>query len=250
MRVIAVEYLNTVPFIWGMECVAPVELHAHLHLCPPAQCAEIALKGECDIALVPVVTLPQLPPDSRIITNYCISATGEVETVVMLSNSPLHEIKKIYLDTHSRTSVKLCEVLCREWWKISVELCAEIPAELSDGEAIVAIGDKVFEMERQYQLKWDLSQQWLEFTGLPFVFAVWVALTKNGEKIENQLNNALCYGATHIDQAVDSVCLPDDPLRPRFVDYLSHKIEYDLSPLKLKALELFLSKLTQNTQER
>ncbi len=230
-----------------MECVAREVLHAHLHLCPPAQCAALAQNSECDIALIPVANLPLMPKNTEVITNYCISSTGRVDTVVMVSDEELLNIKKVYLDPHSRTSVALCQVLCREYWGITPQFCDGLPAELAQGEALVAIGDKVFDLEGKYAQQWDLSEQWQKFTGLPFVFAVWVALTPKGKENQRVLDEALRYGTSHIEQAIDSVCEADDPLRPRYVDYLCHKIEYDLTPEKLNALELFASKITKQS---
>ncbi len=229
--------------IYGIRCAALAvpcdELSSALTLAPPAQCAEIAKEGLCDIALVPVGALSEIP-GAQIITSFCISATREVDTVALLSNTQLSQITTIYRDSHSRTSVKLCEILCRELWGISPRFIDGLPkdGELSQGEALVAIGDKVFDIEKKYSLKVDLSEQWWQLTSLPFVFAVWIALSDKGLAAENVLNSALNYGITHIEDA-----LPDDPLRPRNLRYLTESIEFDLTESKRKSMKLFLSKI-------
>ncbi len=237
MKIVAVEYLNTLPMIYGIRRVAHRALCDGLHLAIPSQCAKIAADGMCDIALVPVGALSSLPP-YKIITDYCISATGEVDTVALLSNTELSKVTRIYRDTHSRTSVKLCELLCGELWKIAPEFVDGLPSELSEGEAMVAIGDKVFDLEDNYKYKIDLSSEWERLYSLPFVFAVWVALTPLGEQYSEKLNESLAYGVSHISDA-----LPDDPPRPRFLRYLTESIEYGLSEKKLQSMELFLSKI-------
>lgn len=252
MRVAAVEYLNTMPMIYGIRCAAQCAQHDEafcalysqilggLTLAIPSQCAVMAREGQCDIALIPVGALKDLKSDYKIITDYCISSTQEVDTVELFSNSDMCDIKRIYRDSHSRTSVKLCEILCRELWNISPEFVDATPEdyELADGEAMVAIGDKVFDLEDKFRNNWDMSFEWYRLYSLPFVFAVWVALTPEGESAAEALNKALKYGVEHIEEA-----LPDDPLRPRWLHYLTERIEYSLSESKRKAMELFLSKI-------
>ncbi|MFI3298271.1 MAG: menaquinone biosynthesis protein [Rikenellaceae bacterium] len=242
MRVVAVEYLNTLPFIYGIRCEANGELHAALTLCPPSGCATLAKESRCDVALVPVGALCDMPPQAKIITPYCLSATGKVDTVALLSNCSLKDITTIYLDTDSRTSVKLCQILCKEHWGISPEFITGIPDRVHTNEAVVAIGDKVYDLETTFAHKWDMSQEWQRLTSLPFVFAVWVALTPRGVEAENHLNSALRYGVNNIERALD-LCYGDDPLRPRKLDYLTRKIEYELSEEKKDAIKLFLTKI-------
>lgn len=239
MRVVAVQYLNTLPLIYGIRSVANSELQSALLLATPASCARAAIEGKCDIALVPVGALEELnraQPQSKIITSYCISATGAVDTVALLSNHEITDIGTIYLDTHSRTSVELIKVLCRDLWKISPLFVDGIPEnyQLSSGEAMVVIGDKVFDVESSFSKKYDLSEAWQQLTSLPFVFAVWVAITPSGLALESELNRLFSIGVKNIERA-----LPDDSLRPRRLHYLTHSIEYEMSDLKRRAMQLF-----------
>lgn len=224
--------------IYGITHEAPKELRESLVLCPPASCADALEDGSADIALVPVAALKNLP-DARIITSYCISASSKVETVVLLSDTPLEEVSKIYLDTHSRTSVQLVRILAREKWGIAPIFIDNIPPRLEPHEAMVAIGDKVFELEKNYKIKIDLAQHWQEHTGLPFVFAVWATRKDNiDSRLVDQLDAAIGYGVRNIPLAV-----PWDDQRERNLHYLTHNIEFELSKAKHEAINLFLSKL-------
>ncbi len=238
MIVIAVQYINSMPMIYGIRCLGSCALSGGLILAPPSTCGKYAVEQKCDIALLPTALLTKLPPSAKIITNYSISATGAVDTVALLSNTPLSDITKIYRDPDSRTSVELCRILCSEKWKIDVEFSDLFNNDLTYGEALVAIGDKVFEIEKNYRYKIDLSEQWWEMTSLPFVFAVWVALTPEGIAAEKELNDALKYGVENIAAA-----LPDDALRPRNLKYLTESIEYELNEQKRQAINLFISKI-------
>lgn len=287
MRITAVSYLNTLPFIYGIEqrvaasSSAPsadgrweVRLLAGgdiaLSLRVPAVCAADAIAGKTDIALVPVAAIPLIPdfriagPDSarftpQIITNYCIGAEGAVETVVLLSDTPLADIRRIYLDAHSRTSVQLVRVLAREHWHISprwvdfadctstVAMSAGKGRGLEYGEAMVAIGDKVFGLRatHDYAYCYDLAGEWHDFTGgLPFVFAAWVACTEAGLEYAPRFNEALAYGVEHIAESISGTVNRsrdfDFPLAYR---YLTQSIKFDLDDRKRLAMRLFWEKI-------
>ena len=112
----------------------------------------------------------------EIISDYCIGAVGKVKTVVLFSQVPLNQITKIYLDTHSRTSVNLVKVLAREYWKINPEWEQWDETQTNSlPVSAVMIGDKTFAMVQQYRYTYDLAEEWQDFTNLPFVFACWVA---------------------------------------------------------------------------
>ncbi|MEG1464282.1 MAG: menaquinone biosynthesis protein [Mucinivorans sp.] len=237
VRVVAVSYLNTVPMIYGITHAAPAELRDGLVLCPPAQCADALANSSADIALVPVAALKTLP-QARIITQYCISASGPVATVALLSNTDLAHIRTIYLDPHSRTSVQLVRILAQEKWAIEPRYVDQLPQKLAAGEGILAIGDKVFDLQTRFTHKIDLAQQWQELTALPFVFAVWATCRNIDSQIVDALNHAIGYGVHHIPMAV-----PWDESRERNIAYLTQNIEFELNEAKHEAINLFLSKL-------
>lgn len=303
VRITAVSYLNTLPFIYGIEqqVALPVSTASTataseaerrpagsdiaLSLRVPALCAADAIAGQTDIALVPTAAIPLIPgfPTAatkvatqtdttdtsiagtdgqpapftpHVITDYCIGAEGAVDTVVLLSDTPLDQVRKVYLDCHSRTSVQLVRVLAREHWHIApywVDFadCASTFATeghaLAPGEAMVAIGDKVFALRaaHHYAYCYDLAQEWANFTGgLPFVFAAWVACTPAGAAFAPRLNQALAYGVDHIAESITGTVN-----RSRNFDfdtayrYLTQSIKFRLDAPKRQAMHLFGEKI-------
>lgn len=244
MKIAAVSYLNTLPFIYGIEQVAP-ELLAGLSLQIPSRCADEIIHGRVDVALVPVAAIPQIA-GGHIITDYCIGAEGDVHTVVLLSNSPIDQIRTIYLDSHSRTSVVLCRLLAREWWKIRPLWVdgADSFRPLEHGEAVVAIGDKVFEIAPKFQYCYDLAGNWSRHTGLPFVFAAWVARSEQGLEVADRLNAALRYGVEHIPESItDTVRRTRDFDFATAHNYLTNSIKFNLDTPKQSAMKLFWEKI-------
>lgn len=238
MIVAIVSYLNTLPFIYGIEQAAP-RLSAVLTTCVPSECARMIRDGEADIALVPVAVIPSLT-HCKIITNFCISAENEVRTVELLSNTPIKLIKKIYLDSHSRTSAQLVQIIAREKWEIDPIWVDNLPCNPENivyGEALMCIGDKVFELEGKFDCNVDLAAEWIEHTGLPFVFAAWVA-TEKGQQYEHELSEALKFGVQH---TVDAIAMYK-PIQSHALTYLTHNIKYKLNKSKIEAMKVFWEK--------
>src|SRR5262245_24497557 len=116
IKVSAVSYLNSKPFIYGLEH-SEVKNEIDLQLDVPSTCAAKLFEDKVDLGLVPVAVLPDLD-EYHIITDYCIGADGEVGSVLLLSEVPLNEIKTILLDYQSMTSVVLVQILADKFWKI------------------------------------------------------------------------------------------------------------------------------------
>lgn len=239
-RVAAVSYLNTVPFIYGIEHAK--KLHAALLLSPPSHCVTSFLEGDADIALIPVAAIPNID-DAEIITSYCIGASSPVRTVTVMTNHPIKEVKRIHLDSHSRTSALLTKILCNELWEISpewVELVdygvVDTPAE---GDAFLLIGDKVFDYEGRFKYTYDLSVEWNKLTSLPFVFAAWVARKGTNPELIEALQKSLEYGVAHIKEAIDYY---GHSGKPYAYKYLTENIDFVFDEQKRKALSLFWEK--------
>ena len=244
-RISAVSYLNTMPFLYGLRN-HKVMNQIELTLDHPARCAEKLLNNEADIGLVPVAVLPEMN-NSEIISDYCLGASGPVHSVILYSNVPLHNIKSIKLDYQSRTSVNLARILAARYWKINPNWTPAAHGfennSLNRNEACLIIGDRSFAMKKKYPYVWDLSEEWWNFTGLPFVFATWTANKKIDKEFLKSFNNALGYGVTHIREAVDKAPKSSALSREKLFHYLSKDMSYPLDDEKKEGLNHFLKEL-------
>lgn len=208
----------------------------------PSSCAQKLLNNEVDLGLVPVAIIPQLK-NAQIISDYCIGAVGKVKSVLLVSDVPLEEIENIYLDYHSRTSVRLCQLLAEEYWKIRPTYLEAAPGFETDIEgqtAGVIIGDRTFNLPKQFKYIYDLSEEWMKWQKLPFVFAAWVSNKKMEDSFIKDFNQVLADGINHIDEAIAKYKL--NLISPYAqADYLKNDISYSLDENKQKGLELFLS---------
>ena len=105
------------------------------------------MNDEIDIGLVPVAVLQKMP-EYHIIGNYCIGTEGEIASVALFSEVPLSEIRKVYLDYQSRTSVALLKYLMKESWGINPEIIQaeneNYRDEIKGTTAGLVIGDRAF----------------------------------------------------------------------------------------------------------
>ena len=240
LKIVAVSYLNTYPFVYGIKESGLLQDY-RLELAIPTLCADRISSGGADIALVPAGALPVIGKVFPL-SGYCIGAVNTVKTVLLLSHQPLAEISTICLDFDSRTSVQLVKVLAKQYWKIKPDYKKLEPGEaanMTSGEAVVAIGDKTFAIRDQYPYQYDLAEEWIKFTGLPFVFALWVSRLQFPEVLTRPFTDALAYGVSHITECLEyfSGKLPagEDAL-----DYLTNNISFILDEKKQRGLNLFL----------
>ena len=237
IKISAVSYTNTKPFIYGIEH-SDIINEVDLSLDIPSDCANKLIDNKVDIGLIPVATIP-LVSNANIITNYCIGSIGAVNSVFIFSNVPVNEIKTVKLDAHSRTSNNLARVLLKFHFTVDVEFTTNLEAET---DAFVLIGDRTFGKKGDFKFAYDMGEEWMKFTGLPFVYAAWVANKTIPEKFVKEFDKALALGLANRESVLKEL-----PVLPNFdlKDYLFDKLNFDLTDDKRKALNLFLDYIKQ-----
>lgn len=242
IKVSAVSYLNTKPLLYGITH-HPVMQDIDLVLEYPALIAKHLREDTVDIGLVPVAAIPTIP-NAQILSDYGIGADGKVASVCIFSKVPITEIKRIYLDYQSRTSVRLAQVLLKHYWKQEVTLL-EAPEDyigmIEGSDAGVIIGDRALEQLPNFPYIYDLAEHWKTFTGLPFIFAAWVANKELPETFRVQFNEANALGLQHLDEVIGENPYPVYDLHT----YYKENIRYVLDGEKKKGLELFLEYLKE-----
>lgn len=231
-KIAAVEYMNTLPFLHGISEHINPKLFSII-AANPARCATLFRDQEADIALVPVGAL-HLIGQHQIITDFCIGSDGPVDTVALLSNTPVDQIKKISLDAHSRTSANLIKILCQKYWKINPVYTAMTTK--FDEESLLLIGDKVKDQEHNFTYKYDLGAVWQILTKLPMVFAVWVARDYVDDEMVSKLNQAFGLAI----QNLSAVPLADYPNEAYWQHYINHSINYHLNDTAREGMSQFL----------
>jgi chorismate dehydratase len=243
IKISAVSYLNTKPFIYGLQNSSLVN-RIDLSLDTPSDCAIKLISGKADIGLVPVVVIPEIKT-AEIISHFCIGAEGAVGSVLLVSDVPLNEIESILLDYQSMTSVALIKILAKNHWNINPVFINAEPGyerKIADRIAGVIIGDRALQQKKNYAYVYDLALAWFEYTGLPFVFACWVSNKKIPDDFLQQFESALASAVSQLDHFI----LMNPAILNLYSDasfYLKNQIRYSFDEPQKKGLALFLSML-------
>ncbi len=249
IRVATVEYLNSISFRYGVENSGIID--AEMILATPAECALLLQNEEVDVALIPIAAIDainqSLPATAQlqVVTSHCIGSTGAVRTVALMSDDELKNIKRIWLDTESQTSVQLLAYLCKNHFGISPKwhrlTDMKRLSHPEDGDAFLLIGDKVFAHEAEFEYSVDLAEEWTEREKMPFVFATWCVRADNpivDEDSLSKLDEALTWGVEHTFEALQTL-RPDVEIEEGYL-YLTENIDTLLDNAKAAAMRHFL----------
>lgn len=240
IKVAAVSYLNTKPLLYGIER-HEVRNQIELNMDYPALVAKELISNKVDIGLVPVAVIPEIP-NARIISDYGIAADGIVASVCIFSRQPLDTITSVFLDYQSRTSVRLAQLLLKKYWKQDVEF---LPApedyieKIQGATAGVIIGDRALEALSRFEYVYDLADHWKKYSGLPFIFAAWVANKAIPESFQRNFNEANKFGLQHLDAVIAENPFPAYDLQ----HYYRENVHFFLNEEKHKGLHRFLSEI-------
>lgn len=240
IRVGAVNYLNTKPLIEGLGTFAP---HARLSLDLPSRLADRLASGDLDVALIPVVEYFRAGNYS-IVPGVSIASRGPVLSVTLFSRVPWPEIRSVALDEGSRTSVALTRILLEKRHGIrptTVQLPLGVAADDMTTDAVLLIGDRAMKACLPgFDFAYDLGQEWFDWTGLPFVYAVWAV--REGvdlRGVDRALRECRDYGLAKVGPIAqrEALKLGMDPGFCR--RYLSNILSFDLGPREQAGLKHF-----------
>ncbi len=240
LRLSVVQYLNTVPLIWGM-------LHGkqrgkfELQLTVPSGCADAVAQHHADVGIVPSIEYQRLD-GVEILPGMSIASKREVKSVLLLSRMPIEQVRTVALDESSRTSAALVRILMQTFYSRCVHFspAAPEPGEmLRHADAALLIGDPALTYSGSAKI-YDLASEWRGFTGLPFVFAVWMGHSSanlSGQRAD--FAQSLDFGLAHIDD-IAAECAPKLGMTPSAVKvYLTQNIDYSLDEENQQGLKLF-----------
>ncbi|MDE0317605.1 MAG: menaquinone biosynthesis protein [Candidatus Poribacteria bacterium] len=245
-------FLNTKPLIYpilnGELQTEEIDLSVHV----PSRLATLLGNKELDIGLIPIVEYFRANDQGkgyRVLPNISIASQGSVLSIQLFSRVPIQEIQHIALDTSSRSSVALLKILLAEKYRLSPTLVPCDPSinPATATEAVLLIGDPALKNLGATEYSIDLGTEWHELTGLPFVYACWVA---RGDvelgNVPNLLLEAKNRGVTQIPEIArieaEKLGFPENLCK----DYLQHHIHYDLDESEIAGLEHFYKLAVKN----
>ncbi len=245
VKVGAVSFLNTKPLIYPLleESQFPGSEAIKLSLAVPSRLAIELKDGDIDVGLIPIIEYFRADIGYRIIRHISICSRGPVLSIQLLSRVPIPAIRSVGLDTNSRSSRALVQIVLAEKYNQHPKFHScppTIDPREADTDAVLLIGDAALRRLDATDYTLDLGAEWTTLTGLPFVYACWVA---RGEvelgQVPQTLLNAKGYGINKIPEIarIESQRLgfPESFCR----DYLTKHIFYELGDSDIAGLKKF-----------
>ena len=242
LKVGGVSYLNTRPLIEGISDDDPL---IDLRLDVPSGLAIGLANGQYDIALIPIIEYFR-GRDYSILPCMAIASHGTVKSVCLFSKVPIPEITSVGLDTSSRTSRALVQILLDEQYGIHpeyVQSSSDTDPRQAATDATLLIGDPALRLDRCGLHVLDLGSGWHQLTGLPFVYACWVARTRDvSPQFLAAYERLLCAkedGKRNVVTIASRAAREMGLHQQDCLDYLTQHIQHDLGEAEITGMQLF-----------
>ena len=238
----ASSYLNSAPLIWSF-LHGSKRGHVNFVEAVPARCAQLLSEEQVEGALVPVIEYQRIA-GGALVPDVCVGSQKEVLSVVLVSkDAELEHVRSVALDESSRTSATLVKVIFREFLDHEPAWTSRSPnieemLELND--AALIIGDPGMTFPRSGLKVWDMASLWRQYTGLGFVFAMWMVRDEAVERARSiDFEGARDEGVSHVEEIVaeyeQKIPMPVNELRK----YLTENIVFHVDDSMKRGLELY-----------
>ncbi|HEY7854953.1 MAG TPA: menaquinone biosynthesis protein [Terriglobales bacterium] len=256
MRIAAIDFLNAAPLMWGLGGDARFTLDYTL----PSACADALRNGEADLGVIPVIELARRD-GSQALTALAgmgvassAAAPSEVRSILLVSRGPLERARSVSLDGASRTSAALAQILLRHRFAAEARFVAgdsDWRGALARHDAALIIGDPALRLRISGEAEHaglevrDLAREWHEWTGLPFVFALWGVRSEvyasNHDWLPARLRQALDAGIAHRSEIAASWARRLGIPAAEAHRYLAENVVHRLGPAHAAGLERFFA---------
>jgi chorismate dehydratase len=256
MRVGRIPYINCYP-VYGAIDRGLFQLDAELVTGTASDLNDLLAAGELDVSVISTVEYARDAASYHLLPDLAISCDGPVHSVKLFSRRPVDQLTgaTVLRSASSRTSVLLLELLCRHRWNVAPKF-ATVRAEPSDldalthfpHDAVLVIGDAALLLAARghYPVEVDLGAAWRDWTGLPFVFAVWAARRSadqpKAREVHGRLLESRAWGLANLDLLADQAWATTGIPRAVCRDYLGD-LDYGFSYRHLAGLTDFFRRL-------
>jgi chorismate dehydratase len=272
LRISIVEFLNTAPLVWGFTD-GPLAGKYDLSFTLPSQCAEALRRGDVDVAIIPAIEYQRME-NVVALPGMAVAAKGEVRSILLVAKKPIEKVKRIALDTSSRSSAALVRLLAAEHWKIQpefVDAAPDPPEMLKTADAALVIGDPALRIAVKMDelagkipsgedcckgdpesapvpgfetlFVYDVAYQWQELTGKPCVLAIWTARRDAmTPEILADFEASKEYGLARLREIAEGASLKLNLSAGALERYLTENIHFGLEEEYLVGLRLYFEK--------
>jgi len=243
VAIVGVSYLNANPLLAGFEAALPAPFSYAFRRAEPATCADQLAAGRVDASLVPVAALPGIP-GAQLLPGLGIATRGPVTSVLIIAHKPLGELQTLAVHSASRTSAVLARLLLAERWGVyplPLPRPGSVNEMLREADAALVIGDLALQVRgRTGLLEVDLAGEWREWTGLPFVFAVWATRPSAPAGFAEVAERSLAFAEQHWEELLPRWSAAHDVAAAEARTYLQERLYYRLGEDERAGMQEFL----------
>jgi chorismate dehydratase len=238
LRIGVVDFSNAAPLTEGLPEV-------QLRRGTPSEVADWLATGEVDVSLVPTIELGRIA-GAMALPRWGIAADGACESVLLFSRKPLRDVRRVVLDSASRSASALTRIILEREGARDVayvkRLGGDVEARLAEADATLLIGDPCLRARPPKDVTtFDLAAEWKRHVGLPFVFACWA--TRAGRRLGDEevalFDAAARQGLERIDEVAARWAVRTGVAAARLEAYL-RSLRYRLDQDDLRAIRAFL----------
>jgi chorismate dehydratase len=239
VRISASSYLNTAPLVWSFLYGRH---HGQVEIIldnAPARSAELLSQRRVDAALVPVFAYQSID-EVYLVPNVCVGAQNRVRSVCLVTrDKELSEVRSCALDVSSRTSAAATKIIFKEFiglepeWRLAEP---DIETMLAGSDSALIIGDPALKLSSADYRVFDIAELWNKFTGLGFVFAMWVTTS---QEAPIDFADARDEGVAHVDEIIGNYSDQVDLTRDELKEYLTENINYSVNEKMRQGMELY-----------
>lgn len=247
-----INYLNAEPLNFGFKHGLSYR-NFHLKFHHPATSCDALQAHEVDAGLISSIEYLRIP-NLQIIPNLCIASPRQAKSVLLVSKKEPKDIRSLALDTSSRTSVVLVQILLRQKFGnnsfTANGLAPDLNYMLHENDAALMIGDQAMRCNTQGYFVFDLAEQWQQWTGLPFVFAFWAVRPEapkvlQGRPLSEFFEESFNLGMKNLGSIIDDAQLTSGWTNYQLKSYFTENIAYRLGEKESESLSFFYQKAVE-----
>jgi chorismate dehydratase len=270
LRISIVQYLNTAPLVWGFTH-GPLAEKYDLSFTVPSQCAESLRMGSADIAIIPAIEYQRIP-GLVVLPDLAIASKRQVRSLLLVSKTPIADVRSIALDSSSRSTQALTRILCADRWHIApqfFEAAPDLPAMLGQADAALLIGDPALRLALRLEggshrnekdvlvcsaeaaglpgdsalRVYDMVEEWQRSTAWPAVLAIWAARDRVvTEELLRDFRDSRDFGMLHLAAIAELASRELQLPAAALASYLRRNIDYSLDADNRRGLAHFFSR--------
>jgi len=239
-----IDALEYYPLIYGLK-ENLLEHEFNIIYTTPDRAAKQLKEGEVELALIPAIEYARKKETWRIIPDLCITCSGAVKNTQLFFKKGLKEIKKVAVDKNAVVSFILLKILMKEKFMMDPEFVfmdPDIEKMLAHAEAALLTGEHAFGNLHLYPNRLDLNEEWVDLTGLPFVYSFWAGreFTVTKEEI-GTIIKSYELGIRNLEKISKDYALNHSQNWAFYHDFLTKTIQYTLNDRAKEGLAEYYS---------